>query len=169
MTPILIPDAGPLITLAYAEALAILLTPGWKLEVVDMVKHEVTRNQTPTSKKIAAFLKKGKVPTIKTDVFAHYQKQLHSGYQIRKSRLGELAIQEYMNKLALTIPIKTAVLLFEDHKIAKTSFYVPNNVKRISTRAFLFFLENEGLITSATEIEHKAILNGRSFSQIRFP
>ena len=45
----LLPDAGPLITLAYANALDVLFKPGWRVAVVDMVLHEVTRSQTPTS------------------------------------------------------------------------------------------------------------------------
>jgi hypothetical protein len=38
----LLPDAGPLITLAYADALDVLLKPGWIVMIVDMVLHEVT-------------------------------------------------------------------------------------------------------------------------------
>jgi len=49
----LLPDAGPLITLAYADALDALSRPGWTVVVVDMVLHEVTHNQTPTSGKLA--------------------------------------------------------------------------------------------------------------------
>ena len=55
--PILVPDAGPLITLAYAGRLDLLQWPGWPVHAVDMVLHEVTRNQTPTSEVIAAFVK----------------------------------------------------------------------------------------------------------------
>ena len=50
---VLLPDAGPLITLAYADALDLLFKPGWPIVLVDMVLHEVTRNQTPTSEKLA--------------------------------------------------------------------------------------------------------------------
>ena len=47
---VLLPDAGPLITLAYADALDLLFRAGWTVALVDMVLHEVTRNQTPTSR-----------------------------------------------------------------------------------------------------------------------
>ena len=50
----LLPDAGPLITLAYADALDLLFKPGWSVILVDMVLHEVTRQKTPTSEKLAA-------------------------------------------------------------------------------------------------------------------
>jgi hypothetical protein len=49
---ILLADAGPLITLAYADALDVLLLPNWQVQMVDMVLHEVTRNPTPTSQKL---------------------------------------------------------------------------------------------------------------------
>lgn len=38
----LLPDAGPLITMAYANALDVLFKPGWRVGVVDRVLHEVT-------------------------------------------------------------------------------------------------------------------------------
>ena len=50
-----LPDAGPLITLAYADSLDLLLKPGWPVEIVDMVLKEVTRNKTPTSQRIASW------------------------------------------------------------------------------------------------------------------
>ena len=53
----LLPDAGPLITLAYADALDVLFKPGWRVAVVDMVQHEVTRNKTPTSARLAKWLR----------------------------------------------------------------------------------------------------------------
>ena len=56
---ILLPDAGPLITLAYADALDLLFKPGWSVQLVDMVWHEITRNQTPTSEKIHQFIVSG--------------------------------------------------------------------------------------------------------------
>jgi hypothetical protein len=41
--------------------------------------------------------------------------------------------------------------------------------RRVSTRAYLYFLEERGWIASAEEIERRAIQNGRDFSRIRFP
>ncbi|MCU0808584.1 MAG: hypothetical protein MUC53_11840 [Candidatus Contendobacter sp.] len=62
----------------------------------------------------------------------------------RKAGLGELAIQEYMIRLGLEDPPATAVFLFEDHKLARRSFHLPDNIRRVSTRAFLLFLEEQG-------------------------
>ena len=167
---VLLPDAGPLITLAYADALDLLFKPGWPIVLVDMVLHEVTRNQTPTSEKLAQWVEDSKVAIRTTRTFQHYQQTLAAGTAtVSKSNLGELAIQETMNNFALDQPQKTGIFLFEDHKIARASFFVPDNCRKISTRAFLIFLEQKGWLASATEIERQAIQAGRNFSRLRFP
>jgi len=71
-TVTLLPDAGPLITLAYADALDLLLKPGWSIGLVDMVLHEVTRNETPTSARIAAWARERGAPVVETNVYRHF-------------------------------------------------------------------------------------------------
>ncbi|UJS24175.1 hypothetical protein [Thiothrix winogradskyi] len=46
---------------------------------------------------------------------------------------------------------------------------LPEHCHKISTRAFLQFLEQQSLLASAADIERKAIQAGRAFSQLRFP
>lgn len=169
--PILVPDAGPLITLAYAKRLDALQRPGWPVHIVDMVLHELTRNPTPTSGAIAAFIAERNLTVIATEVCQLYQQRLTTpgATPPRKAGLGELAIQEYMNHLAMREPAVPAVFLFEDHKIARASFHLPDQAQRVSTRAFLLFLEQRGWIDSAADIERSATGNGRDFSRIRFP
>jgi hypothetical protein len=165
----LLPDAGPLITLAYADALDALFQPGWTVMLVDMVLHEITRNQTPSSDQLAAWVAARRIPVLPTKTFAHFKQGGTEGSAPRKRNLGELAIQESMNEFALMTPPKTGVFLFEDHKIARTSFLLPDNCRKISTRAFLIFLEQKGWISSAADIERRAVLAGRAFSKLRFP
>jgi hypothetical protein len=167
---VVLPDAGPLITLAYADALQLLLAPGWPVRVVDMVLEEVTRNATPTSAKIAHWVAEQGLTIVATRTCAHYRAARSEGGDKRAwSNLGELAIQEAMHTLALTDPDTVAVFLFEDHKIARTTFLVPDNCRKVSTRAWLLFLEGRGWIGSAAEIERAAIAGGRNFSRLRFP
>ena len=172
-TPLLLPDAGPLITLAYADRLDLLLHPGWPLRLVDMVLHELTRNATPTRDAITAFVARHRVAVIDTATFRHHQARQASAAQgaapPRRAGLGELAMQEAINQLALLEPRQGAVLLFEDHKIARASFHLPEGTLRVSTRAFLLFLQENGWLDSAAEVERRAILAGRRFSQMRFP
>lgn len=171
----LLPDAGPLITLAYADALDLLLKPGWPIVLVDMVLHEVTRNQTPTSEKLAQWAASGHVSVRGTRTFQQHQQTLAANpAAARTANLGELAIQETMNDFALKEldpgqPRQTGVFLFEDHKIARASFLLPDNCRKISTRAYLLFLEQQGWLESAADIERRAIQAGRSFSKLRFP
>jgi hypothetical protein len=167
---VLLPDAGPLITLAYADSLDLLLKPSWSIAIVDMVLHEVTRTQTPSSEKLSQWFTVNRISIRSTKIFAHYQRALSTeSVAPRKSNLGELAIQETMNKFALEVPPKTGVFLFEDHKIARASFVLPDLCRKVTTRAFLIFLEEKGWIDSAVEIERKAIHAGRVFSKLRFP
>ena len=169
----LLPDAGPLITLAYADALDVLLKPGWSVRLVDMVLHEVTRHQTPTSQKLAQWVKNHQLPILATKIYERYQRALSSSsVATRKSNLGELAIQEAMNSFALEETPRTGVFLFEDHKIARASFILPENCRKVSTRAFLLFLEQNRWLDvsmSAADIERKALQAGRAFSSLRFP
>lgn len=171
--PFLLPDAGPLITLAYAGQLDLLLRPGWPLRLVDMVLHEVTRNATPTRDAITVFMAQHQPPVIETVTCRRHQERMtlggEQGPKVRKAGLGELAMQEAINQLAWLEPPQPAVLLFEDHKIARTGFHLPEGTLRVSTRAFLIFLEEKGWLASAAEVEHQAIQAGRRFSALRFP
>lgn len=165
----LLPDAGPLITLAYADALDLLFKPGWSVELVDMVLNEVTRNKTPTSERISTWVDKSNLPILTTRVMQLYSEASVDQTPGRKSGLGEIAIQETMNSFALQTPRRTGVFLFEDHKIARASFLLPDHCRKVSTRAFLQFLEQKEWIPSAAEIERRANAAGRQFSQLRFP
>jgi hypothetical protein len=165
----LLPDAGPLITLAYADALDVLFKPGWTVMLVDMVLHEVTRNQTPTSGKLATWVASARIPVLPTKTCEYFRQSATESPSPRSRNLGELAIQETMNEFALKVPPKTGVFLFEDHKIARASFMVPDSCRKVTTRAFLIFLEQKGLIDSATDIERRAVQSGRAFSTLRCP
>lgn len=161
----LLPDAGPLITLAYANTLDVLFKPGWQVMMVDMVLHELTRNATPTSQIIAQWAAQDTVRIVPSKTLAAHL----DAPQSRTAHLGEQAIQETLNGFALVNPPQRAVLLFEDHAIAKLSFFVPPDCQKVSNRAFLIFLEQKGWIESAAAVERQAIQAGRQFSQLRFP
>lgn len=100
---VLLPDAGPLITLAYADALDVLFKPGCCVALGDMMLHEVTHNQTPTSSKLAQWVKRHqlKVLTTQTCTQCHQEITQPGVSPQRKSNLGELAVQETINQFAL--------------------------------------------------------------------
>ena len=75
-TVIILPDAGPLITLAYAGVLDLLLKPGWSVSIVDGVLKEVTRSTTPTSEQIGRWVGQNKVSILPTRTYQSYQEKL---------------------------------------------------------------------------------------------
>ena len=74
-----------------------------------------------------------------------------------------------MGGFALCTPPTRGVFLFEHHKIARATFLLPDSCRKVSTRAFLLFLEQQGLIASATDVQAHALAAGRAFSRLRFP
>ena len=163
----MLPDAGPLITLAYADALDLLLKPGRRVSIVDMVFHELTRQPSPMRQKLCDWVQHHAIDSLPTQVFAQHQ-LAPSDAPPRKAHLGEFAIQEAMNQMALAQPGQTGVFLFEDHRIARVSLLLPPQCRKVSTRAFLIFLQERGWIGSAAAIERQAMLAGRAFSGLRF-
>ena len=89
----LLPNAGPLITLAYADALDVLFKPGWTVMLVDMVLHEVTRSQTPTSARLAEWSVSARVPVLPTKTFEHFRKSATETPVSSSRNFGELPIQ----------------------------------------------------------------------------
>jgi hypothetical protein len=164
---VLLADAGPLITLAYADALDLLFKPQWQVRVVDMVLEEVTRNATPNGQSIGRWVAQHSVPIMPTKTYTHYKESQRLASVSRRANLGELAVQEAMHQMALNEPDHTGVFLFEDHKVARATFLVPENSRKVTTRAFLQFLQEMGWIDSAAEVERAAIRQGRNFSQKR--
>jgi hypothetical protein len=170
---ILPPDAWPLISLAYADALDQLLKPGWRVAIVDMVFHELIRQPSPTRQKLHDWVQRQAITLLPTHIFAQHQ-LAPPGAPRSKAHLGEFAMPEAMNRMALAQmalaqPGQTGVFLFEDHRIARASFLLPPQCRKVSTRAFLIFLQERGWIASAAAIERQAVLAGRAFSALRFP
>lgn len=160
---LIVPDAGPLITLAYADHLDLLLAMSIKVAIIDMVMIELTRHKTETSALILDFIKINNIEIKTTDIGT---KAINEGDNFKKTHAGERAIQDFLfDFYDENNGQKVALLLFEDHKIAGTAFVLPDNVYTISTRAFLNRLETLKIIDSAQDVVNAAFLAGRSFSQ----
>lgn len=162
---LVVPDASPLITLAYAGRLDLLLVLGIKIVVVDMVKIELTRHPTPTSYIILDFLVNNHINIIETDTG---KEAVERGESAQRKHEGERAIQDFLFEFhdkTVGIGGKNVLLLFEDNKIAGTAFVLPDNVYLLSTKSFLFELQRRGLIPSAEEIMNEALAKGRECSQ----
>jgi hypothetical protein len=167
---ILLPDAGPLITLAYADALDLLLQPGWTVQVPDMVLHELTRSRTPTSEKIQRWQQDTGTAVVATRTFDEHCRLAQLSERAPRSHgLGERAIQEIAQAMASISPEPVLIVLFEDHKLARRSFVLPAACLKMTTRALLSFLETSGRLASAEDVASRAVAAGRLFSRLRFP
>lgn len=59
-----------------------------------------------------------------------------------------------MQALALSQPPRRGVFLFEDHKIARASFLLPACCNKVTTWAWLLFLEQKGWLEFAIATSH---------------
>lgn len=160
---LIVPDAGPLITLAFAGHLDLLLAMQIKVIIIDMVHIELTRHKTETSGIILDFISRNKIEIQSTEIG---ERATQEGVAFNKRHAGERAIQDFLFDFSdENNGDKFVLLLFEDHKIAGTAFVLPDNVYTISTRAFLNRLEALGIIDSAQDVVNAAFLAGRNFSQ----
>jgi hypothetical protein len=145
-TALIIPDAGPLISLGKADRLEVLLKPGLPLYIVDQVLYEATRDPRHVdARRIAAFVRSNSRAVAARRA---------AGETGRQKGQGEAALAEFLARLdeVLDHPYDRALLLFEDSDIRTGVFLTAANVDLVSTRALLRWLERRRLIRSAEEI-----------------
>ena len=175
---IVIPDAGPLISLAMGDALHLLLSlkPGVRLVLTDFVHFEVTvfADRVLDGAQIASFVKKNQrdievvattigefaIPTIKEKL----GKDPDAPWP---HDLGELSISSFITTSKDFNPGQPTLVLIEDDWFTANSYAVPGNVHLLSTSAFLEGLQAEGVIDSAGAIR-KLIQSKRPGFKIEF-
>lgn len=175
---IVIPDAGPLISLAMGDALHLLLSlkPGVRLVLTDFVHFEVTvfADRFLDGAQIASFVKKNQrdievvattigefaIPTIKEKL----GKDPDAPWP---HDLGELSISSFITTSKDFNPGEPTLVLIEDDWFTANSYAVPGNVHLLSTSAFLEGLQAEGVIDSAGAIR-KLIQSKRPGFKIEF-
>ena len=165
----MVPDAGPLISLAKVGLLDLLLLPGYPVYVVDQVRYEVTgAKRFPDAIRIEQFIRQHPeaVHEFSTAVGQAAASRRAQG-EVRQPGQGEAAIAEFLQRLDEITgdPEAPVLLLFEDGDISKTRFLLPHSIHLLSTRAFLRGLERRGLIQSADEAWKRIEAAGRAPSQ----
>jgi len=153
---LLIPDAGPLFSLAAAELLHVLLHT--QLVVTDIVKEETFDRGKLSGASVEAI-------TLRA-FFVKHTKDIHIqetnvGRLLKLARrvdpstkvpnIGELSIQSLLIDLRASNPAARALVLFEDAWFIRNAVAMPRNCTLISTSAFLVNLQLAGLIPSAAE------------------
>lgn len=174
---IVIPDTGPLISLAKADALDALLTFDETIRIVvtDFVEFEATRNRDnyPDAMAICDFLagNAGRIE-IQQTMFGQMVKQaalMRERYdesplfrrQMEEQGIappeipldsGELSIVSFANSLIESPPGIPILILAEDDYFLRENAAAPGNAHIVSTRSFLEALERIGRIPSAESV-----------------
>ena len=166
---LIIPDAGPLISLARADALGLLLLVGVPVYIVDEVFHETIRNRSfPDARTIEAFVaaNPSMVHVHETDVgkLSARMREIDPAYA--PPGQGEAAFAQFLARLhEITEPDAPVLILFEDSDVKRIQIVADGNARIISTKAFLRGLEQRGLIRSAEEVWKGILATGRRPSE----
>lgn len=159
---LIVTDAGPLVTLAVADALDTLLLPQLPVIIPDMVRFEVTRYaDKPGAKALLDWIRRhtgAGVRVDSTETFEEFMLLSQVDPSARIRNRGEQAAAEILSH-ELAQGQTGALLLFEDSDIRKTSFLVrlPDQVLVLSTSAFLTGLQTAGLLPDAQAILSRAV------------
>lgn len=186
---VVIPDAGPLISLAMADALDVLLVfnEGVRIVITDFVEFEVTRyrDQRADAQRICDFITRnaGRIEIQQT----LYGKAMKEMFALRErfdedpafrtamqamnvqsptlpKDVGELSIVSYVNSLITYPPGTPVLILAEDDFFLHSGAANPGNAHVLSTRAFLETLQALGKVPSAKAIwqrilTHRPLVN----------
>jgi hypothetical protein len=166
---LVIPDAGPLISLGRADGLDLLLQLHLPIYLIDQVYFEVTRDPTfEDAKLVKQFVESHphQVTVIDTQVgrLAWLERQMNP--TARQRHLGEAAITDFLtNQLReLVAPSDPVLLLFEDNDVMRMNVLLRDRVHLLSTKAFLIGMERLGYLPSAEAVWTAILASGRHSS-----
>ena len=155
---IIIPDAGPINTLAAAGLLDLLLAPpNTEIIVIKSVLNEIIIR----APEFQQFIEKNgpRIKSICTSICTDDAKKIERGEPIGKGR-GDLAIADFiLNFIDDTVGNSPALVIFEDKKLGRLRDLeqFSENTHFITTAAYLRKLELEGVIASFDEIWRKIV------------
>ena len=155
---LIVTDAGPLITLALAGELDVLICKqGIHVFIPDLIRFEVLRHiDKPGAREIDDWIRRREpemVTVASTEEYQDFQLLLSLKPDARTRSRGEAAASEVLRR-ELSKGDRIGILLFEDGDIRANRYVLsaPDNVLMISTAQFLMGLEREHIIGSAAEI-----------------
>jgi hypothetical protein len=165
---LIVPDAGPLISLARANALDVLLALEIPIYIIDHVLYEVGKPEFIDGQIIRQFVAEhaDRIHEFETFVGKQAKAVRDAGFSGRQPGLGEAAISEFLSKYDLEFDDMSPMLLFEDSDISKRKIIVPDSVHVTSTMKLLKGLELDGLIPSAQAIWDAIEATGRKPSKV---
>jgi hypothetical protein len=153
---LVIPDAGPMISLGVGKSLHLLLKLDLPIYLVDVVYDEVTLDQNkPGAREIRNFVMRhpGIVHVAETEIGRIIKEKRSSDRNYRFPHAGETAIGNFFAKIDEIIdPTESVLIVFEDTKIRRRAGLLQDNIHFISTAALLLGMEKVGPIQSADAI-----------------
>jgi hypothetical protein len=168
---LIVPDTGPLITLAAADSLDYLLYPAVPVYVPDAVLYEATaRGDALGAQSIAEWVQhhSQQVFPLVTQAFADYLAALEAGLRAPRD-LGERAAVEAIRHSLVLAPHERAVFVTEDDRLLTGTYVVlevdQDRMISITTRDFLEGLEEAQRINSVEDVYRRAEDAGRLASR----
>jgi len=162
---IVIPDAGPLISLGHANRLDLLTKLGLPIYITDQVAFETTRAiNKPDALAIRNFLSQEPLVRIeKTSTGENARLVREAGLATgRQAGLGEASISEFLTDFEARFPDSAPLIIFEDSDVKKgKKIVVPGNAHSISTKTFIFGLAERKLISDPETIWQSILDAGR--------
>jgi hypothetical protein len=146
---VIIPDAGPILTLAGVERLELLTLFDAPVTVVDQVIDEVCRPANDPDGRVAAWLAENgdRITIVETFVRAGFLARSAKNSREPKGGLGELAVEEYAITLSRTKgPSFIPLVLFEDPDVLELKLARLKSVHLLNTAAWLLGLDEAGII-----------------------
>jgi hypothetical protein len=168
---LIVPDTGPLITLAAADSLDYLLYPGVPVYVPDAVLYEATiRGDALGAQSIAEWVQghSQRVFPLVTQTFADHLAMLDAGLKTPRD-LGERAAIEAIRHALVLGKDERAIFITEDDRLLTGTYVILDQDRdrmiSITTWDFLEGLEEAHRINSAEEVYRRAEDAGRLASR----
>lgn len=155
---LIVTDSGPLITLALAGELDVLIAKkDIHVVIPDLIRFEVLRHMDkPGAKEIDEWIRNNEPENVRvasTEEYEEFMLLLSLKPNAKTKSRGEAAASEVLRR-ELSHGDRIGILLFEDSDVRanKYTLTAPDNVLMLSTAQFLMGLERENIIESANDI-----------------
>nr|WP_294551943.1 hypothetical protein [uncultured Rhodopila sp.] len=152
---VIIPDAGPVLTLAGIDRIDLLGRFAVPVRVVDQVYYEITKPANDPKGEVAAGLRRlhNRIEIVETNVGVGFQTRLGRDPLTPSGNLGEIAVDEYATTLAhSTGPGFVPLVLFEDPDVLNLRVGRLKGVHLLNTTAWLLTLQREGLLPEGLDL-----------------
>lgn len=153
-------DSSPLITLARAGELDLLLRHGLPVTIPDAVYREAANPNYDDGVMLMEWVERNAAHVRVASTQAGLQQDILLRNGVKANNLGEVAAMEVIDRFLAASPDQRAVLIYEDSDVRRLPTI--DRADTVTTGAFLIALERAGLIQSADHILNEAARAGRN-------